>query len=199
MPPEIFLETDRLYLRRLTPADAPLLHELDSDPEVMRYISKGHPTPLAVIVETKLPRWLRYYDEAPNQGFWAAHETASGAFLGWFHFRPDRYEPGAMELGYRLRRCFWGRGYATEGGRALVQNAFSAWAMERVVARTLVGNRASQRVMEKCGLHFEESFVYPPQLLPGWTEEERRGVKFGQWRADFEAPTARNNPPTAPS
>lgn len=199
MSPRILLETERLYLRYFTPADAPLLHTLDSDPEVMRFISKGEPTPLAVIAEQKLPRWLRYYDAAPPQGFWAAHEHAADAFLGWFHLRPDRYEPGAMELGYRLRRASWGRGYATEGGRALVEKAFTEWGAERVVARTLVGNVASQRVMEKCGLRFEAQFRYPKSLRPGWTEAERRAVKFGLSRADFEASTERNNRPAASS
>lgn len=199
MTPDIFLETKRLYFRRLTLADAALLHELDSDPEVMRYISKGRPTPLAVIAEEKLPRWLRYYDEAPNQGYWAAHEKASDIFAGWFHFRPDRYEPAAMELGYRLMRRCWGRGYATEGGRALVEKAFTGWNVDRVVARTLAGNLASQRVMEKCGLRFEEHFLYPASRLAGWTEAERRAVKYGRNRASFDASETRNNRPAASS
>ena len=191
--PGVVLETARLYLRRLTPADAPLLHALDSDPEVMRYISKGRPTPLHVIAEQKLPRWLRYYDEAPWRGFWAAHERATDAFVGWFHLRPDGYEPGATELGYRLARRVWGRGYATEGGRAFIEQAFGQTKCDHVTARTLAGNTASQRVMAKCGLRFEEPFVYPQTLLRNWTKEERRAVKFGLWRRDFEAAAERNN------
>jgi RimJ/RimL family protein N-acetyltransferase len=179
MTDHIFLRTERLYLRRFTSADAPLLCELDSDPEVMRHISKGVPTPLETIEREILPSWLRMYEHSDRIGIWAAHETATGRFVGWFHLRPDRYVPADQELGYRLRRDAWGRGYATEGSRALIKKTFQDWGSERIVARTLVGNAASRRVMEKCGLRFEEFFTYPLELLPGWTEEERAAVKYG--------------------
>lgn len=185
MEHDIFLETARLYLRRFTPEDAPLLCELDSDPEVMRYISKGEPTPLSRIRGRILPAWLRYYEAYEHLGFWAAHERATHAFIGWFHLRPGRLEPEEMELGYRLRRDAWGRGYATEGSRALLDSAFTRWNIDRVIATTLAANRASQRVMEKCGLHFEETFFYPTDLLPGWTEAERRAVKYALDREDY--------------
>ena len=181
----IFLRTERLYLRRFTAADAPLLCELDSDPEVMRHISKGVPTPLATIEKEILPSWLRMYELSDHLGIWAAHETATDRFIGWFLLRPDRYVPDDPELGYRLRRDAWGRGYATEGSRALIEEAFQHWEIERIVARTLVGNAASRRVMEKCGLRFEEFFTYPLELIPGWTEEERAAVKYGLRRADL--------------
>ena len=135
MPHVILLETDRLFLRRFTPDDAPLLYDLDSDPEVMRYISKGEPTPLEKITDEILPKLLRYYETSDHLGFWAAHEQASGDFTGWFHLRPDRLIADAMDLGYRLRRRFWSRGYATEGSRALVEKAFTEWGVERVVAQ----------------------------------------------------------------
>ena len=182
---EIFLETERLFLRQLTLDDAPLLHAMDSDPEVMRYISKGKPTPLETITDEVLPRVLRYYETSDHLGSWAAHERASGDFTGWFHLRPDRFVEEEMELGYRLMRRFWGRGYATEGTRALVEKAFTEWDIDRVVASTLTGNTASQRVMEKCGLRFETRFTYPESLLPGWTVAERQAVKYGLSRPDF--------------
>src|SRR4051794_41020426 len=104
MDAEILFQTARLYLRRLCPDDACLLFELDSDPEVMRFISKGVPTSLAQIENEVLPRLLSYYERATPQGFWAAHLRKSDAFIGWFHLRPDKIEPEEMELGYRLRR-----------------------------------------------------------------------------------------------
>lgn len=175
----VLLETERLFLRRFTMADAPLLHALDSDPEVMRYISKGRPTPLDVIEQRVLPRWLSHYETYTHFGYWAAHERDSGAFTGWFHMRPDRFTPEELELGYRLMRRVWGRGYATEGGRALIERAFEAWGIDKISARTLTDNTSSRRVMEKCGLRFEEAFIYPEKMLPDWTEEERRAVKYG--------------------
>ena len=122
----------------------------------MRFISKGQPTPLARIEEEYLPRMLGYYRHSPPQGFWAAHLRDTEEFIGWFHLRPDKIEPQAMELGYRLKRKFWGRGLATEGSRALLGNAFGEWRYEMVCARTLAVNLASRRVMEKIGLRHDE-------------------------------------------
>ena len=128
MPYAVILETDRLFLRRLTPDDAPLICDLDSDPEVMRYISKGQPTPLEKIENEVLTRWLRIYEKHEHLGFFAAHEKASGDFIGWLCLQPDRYIP-EIEIGYRLKRHVWGRGYATEGSKALVEKAFTALAV----------------------------------------------------------------------
>ena len=167
--------------------DAMLLFELDSDPEVMRFISKGAPTPLEHIKEVILPRVMGYRRAWPPQGVWAAHLRESREFIGWFHLRPDKLEPDEMELGYRLRRAAWGRGLATEGSRALVRNGLREWGYKKVSARTLVGNMASQRVMEKAGLHFEKEFVWGEDALPGWTELERRGVKYALKRPSVGA------------
>src|SRR6478752_7642047 len=110
---QIFLETDRLTLRRFTGADEDDLVELDGDPEVMRFLNGGRPTPREEIRDRVLPAFLGYYERSEGFGFWAAVERSTGRFLGWFHFRPRRDEPreGEVELGYRLRRAAWGRGY----------------------------------------------------------------------------------------
>jgi RimJ/RimL family protein N-acetyltransferase len=105
--------------------------------------------------------------------------------VGWFHLRPDRERPEDLDLGYRLIRRVWGRGYATEGGRALVDHAFAVCGAPRVVAYALAGNRASQRVMEKCGLRFELSFTYREEILPGWTEAERGAVRYALSRDEW--------------
>src|SRR6202521_4082986 len=100
----VFLETDRLVLRRFTEADADLLVELDSDPEVMRFITGGRTTPREEIENDFLPAFLSYYQRFDGYGFWAAIEKASGAFIGWFHFRPAVGSAvDEPELGYRLR------------------------------------------------------------------------------------------------
>ncbi len=93
-----------MYFRQFRFEDAALLFELDSDPEVMRFISKGHPTPLARIWNEFIPRFLDYYKQTPPRGFWAAHLHEDNEFIGWFHLRPDRISPREMELGYRLKR-----------------------------------------------------------------------------------------------
>lgn len=185
--PPILLETARMFFRELRPADLPLLLELDQDPEVMRFISKGVPTSRATYEQDYLPRMLSYQDRNPPRGFWAAHRRAGGEFIGWFHLRPDKITPEEMELGYRLARKAWGAGLATEGSRALIEKGFGEWDCDKISARTLVVNLASQRVMQKAGLVFEHAFRYGEDLLPGWTEVERSAVKFSLTRAAYRA------------
>jgi RimJ/RimL family protein N-acetyltransferase len=182
--PHTLLETPRLRLREFDMSDADRLTALDSDPQVMRHISKGAPTPREVIVGKVLPAWLAFYSQPRPIGFWAV-ELRSGAFVGWFHLRPDRISAPEMELGYRFARHAWGQGLASEGGRALLTAAFENPDCGTISARTLVANVASQRVMERCGLRFEENFIFPASLLPTWSEEERRAVKYSISRSEW--------------
>jgi RimJ/RimL family protein N-acetyltransferase len=148
----IFLATDRLTLRRFTPADADRLTDLDSDPEVTRFVKDGQPTPRAEVRDRIIPYFLDCYERFDGLGYWAAEATATGDFLGWFQFRP--VPEAGVELGYRLRRAAWHAGYATEGSRAILRKGFTECGVERVFARTLAANTASRRVLEKCGLTF---------------------------------------------
>src|SRR5688500_4061794 len=103
-PMHVFLETERLILRRFTEDDVDNLYELDSDPAVVRYTSGGPSTPREEIEREHIPHYLGYYERFPGFGFWAAIEKSTGAFLGWFHFRPPKDEPlDTPELGYRLK------------------------------------------------------------------------------------------------
>ncbi len=156
---QVFLETERLVLRRFTEADVENLFDLDGDSEVTRFLTGGKPTPRDVIRNETLPRFLHYYERFEGFGFWAAIEKSSGEFLGWFHFRPQEGSgPDEVELGYRLRRSTWGKGYATEGSRALIRKGFTELGVRRVVASTMAVNVASRRVMEKAGLTLERTF-----------------------------------------
>jgi RimJ/RimL family protein N-acetyltransferase len=183
--PKASLETPRLRLRRLVSEDADWLSELDSDPEVMRFITGGIPRPREEFERVYLPRMLRSYERGPQFGFWAAALRTSGRLVGWFHLRPEQEEPFEMDLGYRLRRDVWGQGLATEGSRELLRRAFTEWNVPRVVAHTLATNTASRRVMEKCGLQWDRDFICPESWLPGWSEGQRRAVWYGINAADF--------------
>lgn len=185
--PVIVLETERLRLRRFVPGDIDRLVELDSDPEVMRYISFGLPTPRERYEQQILPRWFALYAEAPLLGYWAAETRVDGEFVGWFHLRPDRIDAGEQELGYRLRRVAWGRGLATEGSLGVLAHGFGRVGAEIISARTLAANAASQRVMQKCGLLFERAFAYPEDVIAGRTEAERAAVKFSVTRSAWLA------------
>jgi RimJ/RimL family protein N-acetyltransferase len=156
---QALFETERLILRRFTAEDAGNLYDLDSDPDVMRYLSGGTPTPREVIEAEILPRFLRTDERTPGFGFWAAIDKASGDFLGWFSLRPvDEADGREASLGFRLRKVAWGQGYGTEGARALIRLGFTELGVERVVATTYEDNLASRRVMEKAGLTLSRRF-----------------------------------------
>ncbi|WP_433539355.1 GNAT family N-acetyltransferase [Micromonospora sp. CA-249363] len=149
--------TERLRMRRLTMADVDAFVELDSDPEVMRFLTGGAATPRATVRDEQLPRLLAQYERYPGLGRWAALDRTSGEFLGWFALDPSE-DGGEAELGYRLRRAAWGRGLATEGSRALVRYALDVVGVRRVWAQTMAVNERSRRVMEKAGLRYVRTF-----------------------------------------
>jgi RimJ/RimL family protein N-acetyltransferase len=165
---QVLLETERMLLRRFTPDDAGNLHDLDSDPAVMRYLSGGEPTPREMIEEEILPRFTSYDEHLPGFGFWAAVDRGSGDFLGWFSFRRTE-EIGARQasLGFRLRKAAWGQGYATEGARALIHLGFTELGVGRVIATTYEDNLASRRVLEKAGMTLSRRFRLTPADLDG--------------------------------
>ena len=150
------LNTERMHLRRIGPEHLEDLLELDSDPEVMRYISGGKPS-TREDYEKFLPRMMAYDDEP--FGFLAAYDNER--FLGWFHLRPSVADESILELGYRLRREAWGRGLATEGGKALVRYAFETLDQPAVDACADPNNAGSIRVMVKCGMHHVGQFRHP--------------------------------------
>lgn len=147
------MQTGRLRLRQFTEADLSNLLELNSDPEVMRFITGGKPDSLEQ-AQTSLQRILGYYKDGSALGLWAAELLDSGEFIGWFCLKPL---PGfdEIELGYRLRKRYWGKGYATEGARFLVDYGFRRAGLSRIAAIVDPGNFASRRVLEKAGLAFE--------------------------------------------
>ena len=148
------LTTERLRLRPFTRADEPRMHEIYSDPAVMRYVGHG---PHRTVSETTAA--LRAYgDMLVRRGysFLAVTELDGGALVGDGGLYPLGGQGPDVELGYTLARDAWGRGYATELGRALVDHAFTVLGVPRVVAQVEPANLASRRVLEKLGMSERE-------------------------------------------
>ena len=142
------LRTERLLLTPLGPEHTDLLVELDSDPEVMRFLT-GRASTRAEVVETWLPRRTDPHHDRRGLGYWVAHVEEE--FVGWFCLTP-RPDPMVAELGYRLRRAAWGRGLAVEGAGAVVRHGFDTLGLATVVAETMAVNAPSRRVMERLGM-----------------------------------------------
>lgn len=182
---EVFLETERMRLRRFTTADVDLLVCLDRDPAVRRFVEDGRPVDRETATED-LRHSLDWYARSEVYGFWVAVEKATGRFLGWFHLRPaPDGPPDQPELGYRLLSDSWGRGYATEGSRALIDRGFQSSDAERIVAETMAVHVASRRVMEKAGMRYVGTFRTTwPVHIPG---DEAGDVEYAITRAEWEA------------
>lgn len=170
MQPDFRLITARLALRSSTPGDCADLVALEADPEVMRFLNGGRPVPLQGYTggDFLTPR-------GTEPEVLVAHERETGAYVGWFALFDDGMAGGfkTAELGYRLRRDAWGKGYATEGARALVAEALGNMGFDRVRAQTMAVNHGSRRVMEKAGFrHVETVLPSFPDRIPGSEQGE---------------------------
>lgn len=167
--------TARLVLRDITEEDAGRLYELDSDPEVMRYIGSRPPADLAEyqdrIRTVHLPRQAHHW-----HGMRMVVDRSSGEFLGWVFARPavdsnlacamGWNKPDEIEIGYRYRPCAWGRGLATEAAGPLMARALEDPTTTAVVACAHCDNAASLRVLEKLGLHRVGEAMLPDMNAP---------------------------------
>jgi RimJ/RimL family protein N-acetyltransferase len=163
------LNTARLVLRRTVSADRADLVALESDPEVMRFLNGGRAVP-----EEGLPDADFLTPRGTEPEVLVAHARDTGLFVGWFALFDDGLVGGVRtaELGYRLGREAWGKGYATEGAQALVTQALGG-GFDRVRAQTMAVNLGSRRVLEKAGFQFVET-VFPAfsHPIPGSEQGE---------------------------
>jgi ribosomal-protein-alanine N-acetyltransferase len=142
----------------LVPVDADALFAVYGDPEVMGFSVAG-----AHRSRADTFRWIRYPAEhQANHGFstWAVRLSDDGGPIGTcgLEFLPD----GRVEIGYRLRRDQWRKGYATEAARAWLDYGFSRLGLGRIVAMIEEANRPSVRVAEKIGMR-----AGAPEILHG--------------------------------
>jgi len=89
-------------------------------------------------------------------GYWIVELKENHAFVGWMALKQLDDEP-VLEIGYRFLENYWGQGYATEGGRKILEYAFLTLSVERVAAIAMEENRASTRVMEKLGMRYRRT------------------------------------------
>jgi RimJ/RimL family protein N-acetyltransferase len=171
------IRTARLILRPASKSDRDDLSALERDPEVMRFINGGRPTPddgVDADAGFLTPR-------GGEPGIWTAMEREPANFAVWFSLRPRGED--VAELGYRLRRAAWGRGFGSEGARALVEWGFQEAGLNAIVATTMAVNHASRRVMEKAGLRYARTVHLSwAEPLPG---SEMGDVEYEIAREDW--------------
>jgi RimJ/RimL family protein N-acetyltransferase len=145
------LRTGRLILRGWRPADREPFAALNADPVAMEHfparLSREESDAFADRIEAGL-RELGW-------GLWAVEVPGVAGFIGFVGLAEARfYAPftPAVEVGWRLARANWGRGYATEAARAAVDHGFRELGLEEIVSFTIPANRRSRAVMERLGM-----------------------------------------------
>ena len=170
------LETARLRLRLWRDEDVEHLHRLNTDPEFVRWLTPGGRPHTRAETEAQLARFRGDW-EAHRFGIWAVEELGSGRFVGRIGVRYHRLWPDDPELGWGLDPAVWGRGYATEGGRAALRHAFETLPVERLVSIVLPENAPSIRVMDRLGFSQWREVPWPD----GGATLEVRALGRDEW------------------
>ena len=161
------LTTDRLILRQWRQEDLAPFSVLNADPEVMKFF----PSPLTTVQTERTMQRISADIETHGFGFWAAELRDTSEFIGFIgmqHAPEDLEFSPAIEIGWRLKHTFWGKGYAPEGARAVLAFAYSELKSDSVVSFTASVNKPSQRVMQKIGMwHDEPSDFEHPSVQDG--------------------------------
>src|SRR5581483_714061 len=178
--PQPVLRTARLLLIPLADRHLDLEIQLDSDPEVLRYIS-GRARSRAEVAESHARRmaltsrvdglgfWMAFGSDGGKRGSVPPVSEEEGEFLGLLMLPPAHGpdqpdDPAVSDLGYRFARRYWRQGLASEGSRALLAHAFDTVGQSRVIAQTMAVNIASRAVMEAIGMRYARAY------FPAWAD-----------------------------
>ena len=157
--------TQRLLLRQWVTADREPFAALNADPLVMEHF----PAPLSRADSDGLADRIEATFRTQGFGFWAVEVPGVTSFAGFIgisvpsfdtHFTP------CVEIGWRLARTHWNKGYATEGAAAALRYAFRTLHIAEIVAFTAQGNSRSRRVMEKLGMRHDSAGDFNHPLIP---------------------------------
>ncbi|HEY1030653.1 MAG TPA: GNAT family N-acetyltransferase [Flavipsychrobacter sp.] len=158
----IRVETNRLLLRDLEPADAEGIFRMDSNADVHRYIGNRplqHKDEAIRVVEIIRKQYVDY-----GIGRWAVIEKETGDFTGWGGLKWMDFEANGhihyYDVGYRFMPQYWGKGYATEVATAAVAYGLNTLKTNKINGMAHVDNIASRKVLEKIGLQFSGLFDY---------------------------------------
>ncbi|UZR95266.1 GNAT family N-acetyltransferase [Chondrinema litorale] len=148
----LVLETDRLQLRHIVPADFDDLFRMNSDPEIMKYVGDGSVRNKEQMKQ-ELEMLISHYTRKPGLGIWATVLKETNTFIGasglvYYDDTPE------IEIGYRMLKEHWNKGYATEASFGLLKYGFEIMGLKKLVSSAHPENMASRRVMEKIGMTY---------------------------------------------
>lgn len=159
---EIFAETERLILREIISTDQNALFAIDSDPEVNIYLGNN---PVKNIEQTsEIIQFIRNQYLENGIGRWAMIDKNTNNFIGWSGLKLVKELTNNhcdyYDLGYRLNKNYWGKGFATEAATASLNYGFNKLNLKEIYAMADSNNSASKNVLKKVGLNYIETFTY---------------------------------------
>lgn len=165
---KIFAETDRLLLREIINADLNAIFELDSDSLVHKYL--GNKLIKTLDEAQKNIDYIRQQYRERGIGRWAVINKETKEFMGWSGLKLNTEDTfngysNFIDIGYRFIPRYWGKGYATESGKAAVNYAFETMKLPAVYGITEKGNEASHKTLLKIGLDYIEDFYFEKEQL----------------------------------
>ena len=156
------IETERLLLREFELSDTEGMFELESNPNVHRYVGNkpiSHVDESRAYIEFVQQQYATY-----GTGRWAVILKETNEFIGWsgikFITTEINNHQDFYEIGYRFIEKHWGKGYATEAGKVFVDYAFNELKADALYAYADAGNENSRKILEKLGLKYINSFEY---------------------------------------
>lgn len=156
------IETDRLILREFEESDVDAMFELESNPNVHTYVGNK---PVTNIDQARA--YIEFVQQQYKDfgtGRCAVILKETNEFIGWsgikFITNEINNHKDFYEIGYRFIEEYWGKGYATEAGKAFVEYAFSVMKIDALYAYANAGNENSRKILEKLGLRYVNSFEY---------------------------------------
>lgn len=159
------LETPRLILRHWIPSDREGFFELNSDTEVMRFFPKPLNREESDAVADRIEASLT----ERGWGLWAIELKENGEFIGFTGLnipKIDTHFTPCVEIGWRLRKQFWNKGYASEAAAASLEFGFDVLKLEEIIAMTAVQNIPSRKVMEKIGMSYDPKGDFDHPMVP---------------------------------
>jgi [ribosomal protein S5]-alanine N-acetyltransferase len=172
----IRLTTERLVIRDWTLEDAEAAFRMYGDPDVIRFLGRSEPEPNLESQRENLAKAIERSAALPEGfGFWAVEEKGSGEVVGAVLLKPlplsghiePQNGPPDIEIGWHLAKAYWGRGYASESARAMMENAFALGLVSELTAVLYPENVRSARVAERLGMTCQgmTDRYYDQQLL----------------------------------
>lgn len=160
MNSNIYIETERLYLRQWKASDADAYIEMNSDKEVMEFF------PSTLTAEQSLEHITRIKDQIEQNGYglFAIEKKDDHSFIGFTGFSHPRFEEWftpCIEIGWRIDKAHWNKGFATEAAKASLVFGFEKLLLKEIYSWTSVHNSKSEQVMKKIGMEKFGKFDHP--------------------------------------